>query len=151
MLEDLKLKIEEFLKGLSDKLAVDLIELNVRHQNKTIVVDVIVDHPAGGITIDECGYLNKRLSREIEERQLIPGEYLIHVSSPGIDRPLKTINDFKRVLGKKVHFHLTALLKNKLEYEGVIKDVDQQNVQIDVKAGILVVPLGQIQKAIQVF
>ena len=150
MFEDLRLKIEETLRALLENIGSELVELKIRRQVRTLVVDIIADRPQGGITLDECGYLNKQINQKIEDEHWIQGDYVVEVSSPGIDRPLKTSKDFLRVQGRHVRFHLTEPLENRVEYSGIVKHVDQNSVMIDFKTKMTTIPLEKIQKAVQV-
>ena len=150
ILDDLRLKIEETLRPLLENIGSELVELKIRRQVRTLVVDIIADRPHGGITIDECSYLNKHINQKIEDENWIQGEYVVEVSSPGIDRPLKTVKDFLRVKGRQVRFHLVEPLENRLEYSGIVKDAQENSVMIDFKAKTTTIPLEKIQKAVQV-
>ena len=131
-------------------MAVEIVEINIRRQGRAIMVEVLADKKKGGITIDECTVINKQLSQKIEEENFIEDDYWIEVSSPGLDRPLKTEKDFMRVIGKKVRFHLSDFLENKKEYEGVIREVAGRNVFIKTKVKPLTIPLDKIVKATQI-
>ncbi len=150
MFDDLEQNIQQTLTPLLEEIGSELVELKVRRQVKTLVVDIIADRPQGGITIEECVYLNKHINQKIEEENWIQGDYVVEVSSPGIDRPLKTVKDFLRVKGRQVRFHLLEPLENRLEYSGIIKDVEENFVRIDFKTKMISIPLGKIRKAVQV-
>ena len=150
MLEDLRLKIEESLAPLLENIASELVELRLRRQMKTLVVDIIVDHPQGGITVEQCSHINKEISRRIEENQWIEGEYVVEVSSPGLDRPLKTSKDFLRVQGRQVRCHLSEPVKERIEYLGIVENVSEDYVVLRLKTRTIEIPLSYIQKSVQV-
>jgi len=150
MFDDVKKRIEEEIG--EDLLAHDLeiIEFSIQYRNRTAAIVLLLDHEEGGIKLEECLHFNKKISALIEKDVLIGGEYTVEVSSPGLDRPLKTERDFMRVRGKKVKVHLKQMVENKLEHDGSVQDVDHDKVTIATDVKPVTIPLGLIQKAVQI-
>jgi len=146
----LETKISSLLQPILDNHGVDLIDISIRHKRSTLDIKIIADKPVGGITIDECTFINKDLTSKIEEDDVIGIAYIIEVNSPGLDRLLKSNMDFKRVLGRDVQFHLAEKVESKLEYSGKVKNVDRDHVTIQTKTNLINIPLNNITKAIQV-
>jgi len=147
-------KLIEQIEGLITpsirEFSLELIELNIKHKNKTAVFDILMDRPDGGITIDECASINKKISGVIEASGLFNDDFIVEVSSPGLDRPLKTIRDFRRVIGCLVRFHLIQQVENKIEHHGVVVEVDRDEVVIKKKDEVISIPLQYIHKAVQI-
>jgi len=122
------------LRALAETFAaqeqMEIIELKVHPRKTMLSIEVLADKIEGRINLDECAYLNKKITREIEEKQLIPGDWSTEVSSPGLDRALKTYNDFRRVVGEKIRFHLSDAVVGKVEHEGVLEALDQKQLVI---------------------
>ena len=87
---------------------------------------------------------------EKEEENFILGRYIVEVSSPGLDRPLKTVKDFLKVMGREVRFHLLEPIENKIEHSGKIKEVHDDEVVIESKLQTITIPFRIIQKAVQI-
>ncbi len=144
--------IGEFQAFLSDFLRernLDLIEVIHRYEGKDLFLRVLVDKPEGGISLGECAQLNRELGDILDEKNILEQRYILEVSSPGLDRTLKTENDFKHCLNKKVKFFLNELINNKLEWDGVIDKADETKVYVDTGSIILEIPLDKINKAKQ--
>lgn len=150
MLEEQRKRLEEFLNPLLEERGVDLVELKVYRRGHRVTVEILVDKPSGGITIDECGWINKGLVGPIENELLFADPYTLEVSSPGLDRPLKTEKDFLRVIGRCVRFHLRERVDNKLEHEGVVQNAIDSQVIVVTKTQTIYLPMDKIQKAVQV-
>ncbi|HLF18068.1 MAG TPA: ribosome maturation factor RimP [Candidatus Omnitrophota bacterium] len=150
MFEDVKTRIEEFLAPILEEHDLEIVDFTIHHHNRTVAVLMILDHYEGGITLDECSRVNKKVSLFIESESLFEGDYTIEVSSPGLDRPLKTHKDFTRVKGRMVKFHLSKIVENKLEHDGVVSEVTADGVTIHTHVKELVIPLAIIQKAVQI-
>jgi len=150
MFETAQERIRAHIDGLLAELEVEIVEFTIQRHGRTIAVQLLVDHENGGITVDECSAINKSVTFVVEEELLLEGDYLIEVSSPGLDRPLKSAQDFRRVLGKMVKFHLKEKLGNKLEHDGRIDEIQAEGVTVAVKEGPLHIPYALIQKAVQI-
>lgn len=144
--EQLKSIIEEYLKGQN----LDLVDIIYRYEGRELFLRILVDKPEGGISLDECASVNENISRILDEEDSIGQKYILEVSSPGIDRPLATKNDFQRCIGRKVKFFLTEKINQKIELDGVTDKVTDDSVFINTKQGALEIPLLKIKKAKQV-
>ena len=150
MFENLTEQVKNLIIPFAATLDVEVIELKIRRRGKSVLIEVLADKEHGGRTIDECRWINKFLSKQLEEGIMIDGDYMVDVSSPGLDRPLRTQKDFQRVVGREVRFYLSQPLENKRELVGVIKEVLEKGIVIDSKQNPLTVSLETIQKAVQV-
>lgn len=140
-----QLLTEEISKYLN-ALSFELVDLILRHEGNDLVLRIFVDRSEGGITIGECATLNNDIGRLLEEKKLLTEGYVLEVSSPGLDRPLVSKNDFKRNLNKMVKLFLKEKVSGKLEWDGIINNVNDETVSIDVKGQILEIPLVLINK-----
>ncbi len=76
-------------------------------------------------------------------------KYILEVSSPGLDRPLKTKSDFLRCINRKAKFFLLESIKGKIELDGIITKVEDDSVYIDIDGDIIEIPLVKVNKAKQ--
>lgn len=145
---------DELIKELNGLIAtclsrqnLELIDFICRYEGNNLVLRVLVDAPGGGITLGECALVNRQLGRLLEEKNIIDCNYLLEVSSPGLDRCLKTQKDFSRLLNKEAVFFLNDLVGGKCQWQGVISKVDDKSVFIDHAGRVLEIPLIKINKA----
>jgi len=143
--EQVKTTIIPIIEGVS----AELVELNLKQHGKTVVLDIIADKLSGGITIDECTIINKEVASAIESQQWFGEDFIIEVSSPGLDRPLKTKRDFERVIGRKVRIHLKKPVDEKVEHHGIVINVTDSQITIQKKDTMVSIPLTDISKAVQ--
>lgn len=144
--EELKGIIEEFLRGQG----FELVDLIFRYEGRDLFLRILADAPEGGIRLAECVRLNREISQMLEERDMVQERYILEVSSPGLDRPLKTKSDFARCLNKKARFFLKSPLFGKVEFEGTIAKVEGDSVYVESSSETLEVPLATINMAKQV-
>ena len=146
IIAELKNIIGEYLKiqGL------DLVDLILRQEGRDLILRIIADRPEGGITVGECANLNERISNLLDEKDILQTRYVIEVSSPGLDRALKTRNDFLRCINRRARFFLNELINGKIELEGLISKVGNDSVYIESRNELIEIPLTKINKAKQV-
>lgn len=138
--------IGEYLKAQG----LELVELLLRHEGQGLILRILVDRPQGGITLDECTRLNIQVSNLLDEKDILQSRYILEVSSPGLDRPLKAKNDFVRCVGRKVRLFLNEAVKDKLELEGTINKIEGDSVYFERNGEVIEIALTKINKAKQV-
>lgn len=138
-----------FKDYLKDK-GVDLVDFIYRYEGRNLFLRILVDRPEGGITLEECAEFNRQISGILDERGILKERYILEVSSPGLDRPLKQKNDFLRCLNRKARFFLNEPVNGKIELQGVIEKVEGDAVYIGIDKEALKIPLAKINKAKQV-
>ncbi|MDD5166617.1 MAG: ribosome maturation factor RimP [Candidatus Omnitrophica bacterium] len=144
--EELRFIIIEYLenKGL------DLVDLIYRYEGRDLFLRILVDLPQGGISVGDCAQVNKEIGEILDEKNMLEGSYILEVSSPGLDRPLKTKSDFLRCLGKKIRFFLSEPVNGRIEWEGLISTAGDDTVVISSGETSIGIPLAKINKAKQV-
>jgi ribosome maturation factor RimP len=146
IINELKNIIGEYLKTQG----LDLIDLIYRYEGRDLYLRILVDRPEGGITLDECKNLNQEIGKIIDEKNILQQSYILEVSSPGIDRPLKEKNDFLHCIGRKVKIFLNEKVNDKLEWDGIIIKAEDGSIYIEVKGEIIQIPISKINKAKQI-
>lgn len=149
-MESLGEKVEQMIEPFLKEMNIELVELNIRRHKNETTIQILVDKRFGGITLAECTGLNRRINETFEKDQVWAGHYELEVSSPGLDRPLRTVKDFLRVTGRKVRFFLSVPVENKVEYAGVVRKTQEETVLLDVESRQIVIPLNKINKAVQI-
>lgn len=147
---EILVELERIIGDLLRSRGVDLVEIICRQEGRDLVLRILADRPEGGITLGECADLNRQISMVLDEKQILQENYLLEVSSPGLDRPLKTKSDFLRCLNRRAHFFLSEPISGRLELEGVIIRLEDESVHIEEKDIIAAVPLVKITKAKQI-
>lgn len=117
--------VEPIAKDFGLEVVEVLYEKKYDGMNLTIVID-----KDGGVTINDCEALHKAIDQPLDELDPIECSYTLNVSSPGIDRPLKTERDYKRNLGKKISVKLYKALNGKKVFEGVLSEYDDDTLTI---------------------
>lgn len=144
--EDLKKIIMPILEGEG----VELVELNLIRAGRRPILKLLVDKREIGINVKECADLNRKIGIIIDNQGLITDGYILEVSSPGLDRPLKTKGDFLRCINKNVKFFFLEPVNEKRELDGCIVSADDLEVCVNVNSQEIKVPYSKISKAKQI-
>jgi ribosome maturation factor RimP len=126
--------------------AVELVEITYRREGGGMTLRLLVDTPAG-IKIDECEGLNKYLSERLDKEDVISEHYVIEVSSPGLDRPIRTDRDFERALGKRLEVTTYAPIDGRKTHEGTFIGMDKENIVIESAGVSTVIPRAKVALA----
>lgn len=145
LIEDLK----KIILPILEEQSLEFVELKFLRAPGGPILKLLVDKK-GGISLDDCAQLNEKINNLLDNQDIIEGRYILEVSSPGLDRPLKNKHDFLRCINRNVRFFLKESINGKLELVGIITKVEDDSVYIDAEDRILAIPISKINKAKQV-
>ncbi len=142
--------VSSLLAPLALQLGLEIIELKITQPRGDVQIQVFADLPMGGIGIDECTMLNKELVEALDAAAVLPSEHFtVEVSSPGLDRPLKTSKDFLRNLNYNIRLFLKEPVNGKREAVGVLMAATATTVTLFTKQKLeLVIPLADIERGL---
>ena len=142
-------KVRELIQPLLASRGVELVELTCHAGGGRLTLRCLMD-TAQGITLDQLSGLNRSIGALLEEHDLIPDRYLLEVSSPGLDRPLKAWTDFERVIGRRIRVATSVPVAARQEHRGEVLIANEEAVVLRLDSGDrLQIPLSQIAHAIQ--
>lgn len=148
--EQMARRLQEKFSPLLETEGMVVVAMNVKRTGRTFQISCLMDKETGGITIGECARFNRIFLKTIEEEDLVPGDFFLEVSSPGLDWPLTTSQDFRRVTRREVIFDLTEPVEDKIQYTGIVEEVKEDVVTVALQDGHRVVlPIPLIRKATQ--
>lgn len=122
-------KTEEILLPIVEEYGFELVDVEYVKEGSTWYLRAYIDKP-GGINIDDCEKVSRRLSDILDEKDYMDDAYIMEVSSPGLGRPLKKEKDFKRSLGEEVEIRTYRMMDKQKEFFGIMKDYDDSTVTI---------------------
>ncbi len=122
-------KISEIASTILQSIDGYLVDVIVRGERGGSIVEVFVDTDKG-VTADECGQVNRYISSEIEKQNLISGRYRLEVSSPGLDRPLKMVRQYKKNIGRQIKIVSSV---DDQKSEGVLQNVNDTTLTLTTK------------------
>ena len=125
-------KTEEILLPIVEEYGFELVDVEYVKEGGTWYLRTYIDKE-GGISIDDCEKVSRRLSDILDEKDYIDDTYIMEVSSPGLGRPLKKEKDFNRSLGKEVDIRTYRMIDKQKEFTGILKDYDKDTVTIELE------------------
>ena len=144
--------MKDRLFGLLDPvvsgLGYELVDVEFASAGRHSVVRVYIDRTdAGGIGLDDCERASRAIGAVLDAEDPIGHEYQLEVSSPGFDRPLRTVAHFERFAGSDVRIELAAPLEGRRRFRGRLGPVADGMVTIEVDRKEWKLPLSGISKA----
>ena len=126
---------EEKLRPVIEEMGYDLVEVEYVKEFDGMNLIFTIDKEEG-VTIDDCEIVNKKIEPIIDELNPTDDKpFTLVVSSPGLDRPLKTDRDLRRNLGNEVTLTLFSKLDGKKVFKGVLKAFDEKTVTLSISEG----------------
>lgn len=114
--------VEEILIPITEKLGLNLIDIEYKKEGSNYVLRVIIDKPEG-VVIDDCENLSRELDKKLDEIDPIPHEYYLEVQSPG-ERVLKKEREFEYFKGRDVEVKLYQPLEGRKVFEGKLSSLN---------------------------
>lgn len=118
------------VEPIAESLGLTVLEVEYTKKFDGMNLTVIIDKE-GGVTIDDCEALHRAIDAPLDELDPIETAYTLNVSSPGLDRPLKSDWDYKRNLGKKIKVKLYKPMDGKKVFDGVLTGYDADTFTLD--------------------
>jgi ribosome maturation factor RimP len=139
-------KIENVLTPILQDEHLELVEIAFQPIGKRWLLRIYIDKE-GGVTIADCERVNRELGRTLDVEDFIEHPFVLEVSSPGLTRPLKTMEDFTRYRGRLCKIVTTEQIYGKNEFRGEIVNTTEEEVEIKGKIDVFTIPLCAIKKA----
>lgn len=105
-----------------------------------------IDHP-DGVGVDDCEAVSRQVSAILDVEDVVQGRYTLEVSSPGLDRPLFTLANYERFIGRDITVRMQAPINGRRNFTGTLKGVENGNVLLEVGGEVLVLSWDLIEKA----
>jgi ribosome maturation factor RimP len=124
-----------------------LADLQWSRRGRRWVLTLFIEK-AGGVTLDDCAHISRQVGERIEVDNLIDHAYTLEVSSPGLDRPLRTLADYERFHEHLVRIITTIPIQGRSTIVGRLKGVEGHTILVEAeRAGIVPIPVTQIKRA----
>lgn len=146
MLTGKELKLFNALSPYASENNIEIVTVEVVGSKKAPTIRVFIDCE-GGVGFDELSSAQSWINDVMDELDPFPGAYTLEVSSPGIDRPLRSLEHFQRFAGEKVFLQLSSVIDGRARWTGLLKGVEDDCVLIEIDGDVKSLPYKQIKKA----
>ncbi len=130
----IEVKVRGIAAGAAGGLEIEFVHLEVIGERRNMTVRVYIDKP-GGVTVEDCAAVSRGMEEKLDADDLIPGAYVLEVSSPGLERGLYSIQDFRRFEGQKVKVKLSSPVNGQNVHIGTIASVNDGEILLSDKKG----------------
>ena len=127
-------EIKKFTDSLLPSLGLELFDVEFKTEGHGWVLRVYID-AAEGITVDHCAQVSRELSAYLDVEDVIDFAYHLEVSSPGLERKLRSIEDFSKYVGEKARVKLQYAIENQKVFIGNIESVVDENIVLNLENG----------------
>jgi ribosome maturation factor RimP len=138
--------LASMLRPLVEGLGYELWELEYSPGRGNGLLRLYID-AAAGITVDDCEVVSRAVSEWLDAEDPVPGHYTLEVSSPGIERPLRTAAQFARYVGESVLVELVQPLEGRRRFKGTLVAVTAETIEVDMDGRRHALPVGGIRRA----
>ncbi|MDR0330789.1 MAG: ribosome maturation factor RimP [Chitinispirillales bacterium] len=137
-------QLKPLIESLAAEMGLELFDARFFGSGKRSVLRLTIDK-RGGVAIADCERVSGAVGALLDERNFFGGRpYTLEVSSPGVDRPLKTERDFLRIVGREAALHLSVAVNGKKSLRGVVAGCSGGTLVIDIGSEPVRVPLADI-------
>jgi ribosome maturation factor RimP len=138
--------IEELVTPIINENRLELVDVEYKKEGKNWFLRIFIDKE-GGVMVDDCTRVSRQIEDLIDVEEIVPSSYVLEVSSPGLDRPLKKEKDFLRFKGKRVHVTTYTPIHQQKNFKGTIRDFQKDVLFLDIDSQRVEIPRNQIAKA----
>jgi ribosome maturation factor rimP len=146
VLATLEQKLQDLVQGSVEDLGCELWGIECQRVGRYLTVRLFIDKE-GGVTVEDCADVSRQVSAVLDVEDPIADKYNLEVSSPGLDRPLFTLNQFERYLGQEILLHLRIPVADRRKWQGQLAKIENDMITLIVDGKEQVLAFGNIQKA----
>jgi len=140
-------RIKDIVRPVIDSFGLLFDDIEYIPQGRRWVLRIIIDKE-GGVTLDDCEKVSRQVSQLLDVEDVIPHTYVLEVSSPGLDRPLKRFEDYIRYRGRLVRVKTRQPYNNRTSFTGRIVSAEEGKIRIETeKEGIIEILFSDIMNA----
>jgi ribosome maturation factor RimP len=144
-------RVCEIVEPVLAAMGFDLVRVRVTGSRRK-TVQVMAERPGGDIDVDDCAEISEAVSAVLDVEDPIARDYILEVSSPGIDRPLVKREDFVRFLGHEAKIKLAEPIGGRKRFSGHLKGLSGDELELEVDEPgegrrVVTLPLAQIADA----
>lgn len=140
--------LKQLLNPVVEAMDCELWGLELQMGGKAKLLRIFIDRDEEvGVGVDDCERVSRQASAILDVEDVIPGEYILEVSSPGMDRPLYELDHYARYLGEEISLRLRFPYEGRRNYKGRLKAIEGDEIVVVVTDNEFLFPVEGIEKA----
>lgn len=142
---EIEKRIEQIVSPFVEKMNLSLVDVEYLQEGGYWYVRIFIENLNGDLNIEDCSKLSGQVENQIEE--IVDKRFFLEVSSPGVERPLKKIEDYIRFKNEKIVLHLKHKLNEKKQHKALIKEVLNDVITFEINKESYDIEFKEIRKA----
>ncbi len=134
-------RMAEIITPVIEDMGFELVRVRLM-SGKTTTLQIMADKPEGGIEVDDCAEISQAVGAVLDVEDPILDEYVLEVSSPGIDRPLTRLKDFEAFEGYEAKIETAELIDGRRRFKGELAGIEGDEVLINIPEGDETITIG---------
>ena len=143
-------RVRALVEPIAGEIGLEVLEVELKGSPSRRLLRIFLDssEPNRAVTLDDCTAISRRLGDVLDANSAVPGAYLLEVSSPGVNRPLRTAEHFRRFLGERVKVRLRTPVDGVQHTVVRVVDVDDGRLTLETEAGgRITTEIGNVERA----
>jgi ribosome maturation factor RimP len=146
MAETVTKKVEALAIPVLEEIGLELVEVQFRREQSGWVLRLVIDRQEG-VSLDDCAAVSREIGQLLDIEDFIDQAYNLEVSSPGLNRPLKSMEDFQRFTGRKAKIKTIEPISGEHVFVGKILQASEETIIVEVGRKEVTIPFAQVSKA----
>jgi ribosome maturation factor RimP len=134
------------VEPLISELGCELVDMEYVASRGRWILRLYIDKE-DGVTIDDCAAVSREIGDALDVKEVIGHNYVLEVSSPGLNRPLTRKKDFEMAIGKRIKLRTIEPIDGSRNITGILKELGEGLLTLKVERGFVTIPVGSIEKA----
>ena len=142
-------RLLELLDPVAEAAGYELVRVRLMSGSQSRRLQIMAERPDGEMNVEDCSRLSHAVSEVLDAADPIEGDYLLEVSSPGIDRPLTRLKDFETYEGLEARVELDRLADGRKRFKGELAGIEGDNIALNQEgeADTVLIPFAWITEA----
>lgn len=139
-------RVEQLIEGVVEAEGFELVHVAFQPKGAASILRIYIDKP-GGVNLSDCQRVSRQVGVVLDVEDLIPHQYVLEVSSPGLERPIFKESEYQRFKGKEVRVTLLEKLEGRRNFTGFIRDFANRTLRLESQGREYEIPVDRIKKA----
>ncbi|MGD9161490.1 MAG: ribosome maturation factor RimP [Desulfobacteraceae bacterium] len=139
-------RVFSLIEPMLEDIGFELVEVEYLTMHGRWVLRLYIDKE-GGVTIDDCADVSRDLGEIIDVKEIIDHEYVLEVSSPGLNRPLRKEKDFIKAIGSRIKLKVIRDLNGQKNFTGKLKDYNNRIIYLETEGKLIELPFDDVEKS----
>jgi ribosome maturation factor RimP len=144
--QGIKERVSVLVSPILADLGMELVDLEYRREGHGWVLRLYIDKE-GGVTLEDCARVSREIGTTLDIEDMIETSYSLEVSSPGLNRPLKTEKDFIKYRDHLIKLKTVNPIDSRRNFKGRLRAISEGRIEMEIDGGVVTIPLADVAKA----